>query len=257
MTVLKIEKLVCGYEPNKPIVKEVSFDVDEGAFLGVVGPNGCGKTTLLKAIAGLLKPMHGSIMLGNHLLTSMDRRELAREIAFVPQLMEPVSGFSVGDLVMLGRTPYFQRFSFETADDYEAVRWAIEELNIDGLTDRSVTELSGGEFQRVAIARALAQEPRLLILDEPISHLDLRYQVNICKLLKKLRTHRSIIATFHDLNVAARFCSHLILMKNGSIIAQGLPNEVVTPENIWKAYRIKVSVKKDTTSHKAKYVVLP
>jgi len=257
MSILKIENLVCGYEAKKPVIRDVSFEVSAGEFVGIVGPNGSGKTTLLRTITGLLTPDHGKIHISGHQIEHLERRELARRVAFVPQLMEPVAGFSVEELVMLGRTPYFDRFSFETADDQDAVKWAIEELQIEGLVDRPVTELSGGEFQRVAIARALAQEPKLLLLDEPISHLDIRYQVKICKLLRKLRSHRSIIATFHDLNIASRFCSSLILIKNGKLIAEGSPGRVVTPENIWKVYRIKVTVKSNPSTHKAKYVLLP
>ncbi len=256
MTVLKVEHLVCGYG-KKPIINDVSFEVEDGHFVGIVGPNGAGKTTLLRAIVGLLEIRGGSIVIGNHKIENLDRRELARRIAFVPQLMEPVDGFSVEDLVMLGRTPYLDRFSFEQNDDYDAVKWAIEELKIEDLKDRQTTELSGGEFQRVAIARALAQEPRVMLLDEPTSHLDIRYQVNICKMLRKLRSHRSIVATFHDLNLASRFCSRLVLLKNGELIAEGTPDQVVTPENIWKAYRIKVAVRKNPTTQKARYVLLP
>lgn len=257
MTVLKVENLVCGYDSKQPIIKGISFEVEDGEFVGIVGPNGSGKTTLLRAIAGLLKIQEGSIMINRHRIDQLERRELSRRVAFVPQLMEPVEGFSVEELVMIGRTPYFERFAFEKADDQDAVKWAIEELKIENLADRPITELSGGEFQRVAIARALAQEPRLLLLDEPISHLDIRYQVNICKLLRKLRSHRSIIATFHDLNIASRYCSYLILMKDGKLIAEGSPEKVVTQENIWKAYRIKVAIKANPQTKKAKYVLLP
>ncbi|MFH1825736.1 MAG: ABC transporter ATP-binding protein [bacterium] len=257
MTVLKVEDLVCGYNPKKPIIKKMSFEVAEGQFVGIVGPNGSGKTTLMRAIVGLLKKTSGQIFISNHRLENLDRRELARRVAFVPQLMEPVEGFTVEELVLLGRTPYFSRFSFETPDDYDAAKWAIEELKVQNLKDRPITDLSGGEFQRVAIARALAQEPRILLLDEPTSHLDIRFQISICKLLRKLRAHRSIIATFHDLNLASRFCSRLILVKNGELIAEGRPDEVVTPQNIWKAYRVKVTVKQNPQTKKARYVLLP
>ena len=257
MGVLKVENLFCGYDPKKPVIKGISFSVYDGEFVGIVGPNGSGKTTLLRAIMGLLKIQHGSIIIARHRIEHLDRRELALRIAFVPQLMEPVEGFSVEDLVMLGRTPYMDRFSFESHDDEEAVKWAIEELKIGNLKDRPVTEISGGEFQRVAIARALAQEPRILLLDEPTSHLDIRYQVKICRLLRKLRAHRSMLATFHDLNLASRFCSRLVLLKNGELIAEGSPEEVVTPANIWKAYRIKVAVRKNPRTKKARYVLLP
>lgn len=257
MTVLKVEELFCGYDPKKPVIKNVSFSVPEGHFVGIVGPNGSGKTTLLRSVVGLLKKDAGSIIIGHHKIENLDRRELARRVAFVPQMMEPVDGFTVEELVLLGRTPYFERFSFENEDDHDAVSWAIDELKIGNLRDRPITDLSGGEFQRVAIARALAQEPRILLLDEPTSHLDIRFQVKICKLLRKLRSHRSILATFHDLNLASRFCSRLILVKNGELIAEGKPDEVVTPENIWKAYRIKVTVKNNPNTKKARYVLLP
>jgi iron complex transport system ATP-binding protein len=257
MSILKIDRLVCGYDSKRPIIKEVSFSVYDGEFVGIVGPNGSGKTTLLRAIIGLLKFEQGSIVVSQHRVEHLDRREVARRIAFVPQLMEPVEGFTVEELVLLGRTPYLDRFSFESEDDYEAAKWAIEELKIENLKDRPVTELSGGEFQRVAIARALAQEPKIMLLDEPTSHLDIRYQVKICKLLRKLRAHRSIVATFHDLNLASRYCSRLVLLKNGELIAEGPPDEVVTPQNIWKAYRVKVTVKKNPNTKKARYVLLP
>lgn len=257
MSILNVENLSFAYQPDKPVLKDISFSVDDGEFVGIVGPNGCGKTTLLRTLIGLLQPQSGTIHIGNHQLANLDRRELAKMAAFVPQLMEPVEGFTVEDLVLLGRTPYFDRFSFEKADDKEAVQWAIEELKIGNLIDRPVAELSGGEFQRVAIARALAQEPRLLLLDEPISHLDIRYQVAICKLLRKLRSHRTVMATFHDLNMAARFCSKIILLKNGELIDEGTPSKVMTPENIWKAYRIKVSIKNKPGSQKTRYILLP
>ena len=257
MSVLKVDHLICGYQKEKPIIKDISFAVGDGEFVGIVGPNGSGKTTLLRALVGLIKCNSGTIHISQHRIEHLDRRELARRIAFVPQLMEPVEGFTVEDLVLLGRTPYLERFTFETADDFEAVKWAIAELKIENLKDRPSTELSGGEFQRVAIARALAQEPKILLLDEPTSHLDIRFQIKICKLLRKLRAHRSIVATFHDLNLASRFCSRLILLKNGEMVAEGSPETVVTPENIWKAYRVKVTVKKNPNTKKARYVLLP
>jgi iron complex transport system ATP-binding protein len=257
MTVLKVDNLVCGYQEKKPIVKSLSFSVAEGEFVGIVGANGSGKTTLLRAIIGLLKIQKGSILVSNQSVGELERREIARRIAFIPQLMEPVAGFTVEDLILLGRTPYFGRFFFETEKDYDAVNWAIEELKIEKLKDRLLTQLSGGEFQRVAIARAIAQEPRVLLMDEPTTHLDIRFQVKICKLLWKLRRHRAVVATFHDLNLASRYCSKLILMKRGELIAEGTPNEVVSPENIWKAYRIKAAVKKNPHTKKAKYVLLP
>ena len=257
MNDLELKDLMFSYDGKKKILNNVSFEIKRGKFVGIVGPNGCGKTTLLKIVCGLLKPQGGEIRISGRDINRLERKELAKKIAFVPQLMEPVEGFKVIDMVALGRTPYLDRFSFESEKDYRVVKWAIEELRIEDLVKREVVELSGGEFQRVAIARALAQKPYIMLLDEPITHLDIRYQIRILKLLRKLRKKRTIIATFHDLNMAARFCQKLILMKKGEVIAYGLPDEVLTQQNIWKAYRIKAQVRKNPRTKHAKLVLLP
>lgn len=253
---LVVKNLICGYG-DVDIIKSVSFEVPRGEFVGIVGANGCGKTTLLRALVGLLPIKSGTIEVYGGDLAKMPRKEISQKIALVPQLMEPVRGFTVSEMILLGRTPYFQRFSFETEDDHNVKRWVIKELKMEEMADTPVTNLSGGEFQRVAIARALAQEPRLMLLDEPISHLDIRYQVKILQLLRKIRQTRTVIATFHDLNMASRFCQRLILMKGGEIIASGKPDEVLSRENIWKAYRIRAEVKTNPKTKHAKLVLLP
>jgi len=253
---LHVEGVKCGYD-GKPVINDITFEVEFGEFVGIVGPNGSGKTTLLRAIAGLLRLWDGKIRIRGQDMTEFSRREIAKRIAFVPQLMEPVPGFSVEEMVFLGRTPYLDRFNFEGEEDLHIVKWAIEELKIGGLEGRDVTSLSGGEFQRVAIARALAQEPKILLLDEPTSHLDLRFQLKILRLMRKLREHRCMVATFHDLNLAARFCQKLVLIKNGELIAFGKPEDVLTPDNIKNAYRIKVNVRKNPKSGRVKYIALP
>ena len=252
---LSVENLYCGYGAD-PVLKGVTFNAGEGEFLGIVGPNGSGKTTLLKTMCGLLKPASGSVAIKGKDVSGMGRRDIAREVAFVPQLMEPTAGFSVTDMVLLGRTPYLDRFAFEDEKDYKIAKWAIDELKIDNLEDRDVSSLSGGEFQRVAIARALAQEPKLLLLDEPTSHLDLRFQLKILRLLRSLRESRSIVATFHDLNQAARFCRKVVLLKKGEIVAAGYPDEVLTVDNIWNAYRVRMNVRKNPKTGKIR-VMLP
>ena len=248
---LKVEDLFCSYGGD-PVLKGVSFSLELGDFLGIVGPNGSGKTTLLKAMCGILKPISGSIMIKSKYVSEMSRRDMAKETAFVAQLMEPTAGFSVTEMVLLGRTPYIDRFAFEDEKDYRIAKWAIGELKIEGLEDRDITSLSGGEFQRVAIARALAQEPRLLLLDEPTSHLDLRYQLKILRLLRRLRENRSIIATFHDLNQAARFCKKIVLLKKGEVIAAGHPEDVFTQDNIWNAYRVRMDIRKNPKTGKVR-----
>ena len=256
MTALKVSSLEAGYG-EKLILRGLSFNVKIGEFVGIVGANGCGKTTLLRALSGILKIKNGEIEVYGKDAVRLPRRDIAREVALVPQLMEPVEGLTVMELVLLGRTPYLERFDFINGDDIDIAKWAIGEVGIEDISEKKLSELSGGEFQRAAIARALAQEPHLLLLDEPISHLDIRYQMKILKILRKLRYQRTIIATFHDLNLAARFCQRLILMKKGEIVAYGRPDEVLTKENIWKAYRIKAEVKKNLKTKNARLVLIP
>lgn len=255
MNALEVRNLICGYE--KIVLQGVSFQVKVGEFVGIVGPNGSGKTTLLRAISGLLPHIGGEININDVDLRSYSKRDLAKVIAFVPQLMEPVAGFTVREMILMGRLPFLDRFEFESEEDHHVAQWAIDEVEINDYAQKDVTQLSGGEFQRVAIARALAQEPKIMLLDEPISHLDIRYQVKILKLLKKIRQQRTVISTFHDLNMASRFCHRLILLKNGQLIAAGLPDEVITPENIWKAYRVKALVKKNPKKKHTSLVFLP
>jgi iron complex transport system ATP-binding protein len=254
--VLQVENISCGYRPDSPVLKDFSFEVKLGEFIGIVGPNGCGKTTLLRALSGLLPIKEGRVWLKDVEIRHMNRKDLSQKVAFIPQLMEPVPGFSVHDMVMMGRNPYLQRFNFETDEDYEIARWAIDELKIAALEHLPVTQLSGGEFQRVAVARALAQQPKLLLLDEPISHLDLRFQIRIMRLLRKIRKTRTIVATFHDLSLASKFCNKLLLIHKGEMVAFGYPDEVLTQENIWKAFRVKAQVKHDPRTKRARLVQL-
>ena len=246
---LFVDSLTCGYGGD-PVLKNVSLSANIGEIIAVVGPNGSGKTTLLRALSGLIKTDGGSILIREKEISRMGRREIAKLVAFVPQLMEPTPGFSVEDMVLLGRTPYINRFSFEDEKDFQIAKWAIEELKVEKLEGRDVTSLSGGEFQRVAIARALAQEPKILLLDEPTSHLDLRFQMKIMRLMRRLRENRSIIATFHDLNLASRFCKKIVLLKNGEVISSGHPDEVLTSDNIWSAYRVRMNVRKNPKTGK-------
>lgn len=249
MEMLKIESLDAGYE-NNVVIKNVSFDADIGDFIGIVGPNGCGKTTLLRAIAGIINISNGQVKIRGKDIRSMGRRDVAKRIAFVPQLMVPTAGFTVEDTVLLGRTPYIERFAFEGEKDHRVAKHAIEELKVEELTDKPVTNLSGGEFQRVAIARALAQEPKIMLLDEPTSHLDFRFQLKVLRMLRRLREDKLIIATFHDLTIAARFSRKLVLLNRGEVVAFGRPDTVLTNDNLRLAYKIKLEVRKNPKTGK-------
>lgn len=249
MELLRVDSLSAGYK-DKQIINNVTFDADIGDFIGIVGPNGCGKTTLLRAISGLIKIHGGEVRIRGKDLKNMGRREIAKRIAFVPQMMEPTEGFTVEDEVMLGRNPFLNRFSFESDKDYKIVKWAIEELKVEELVDVPVNNLSGGEFQRVAVARALAQQPNILLLDEPTSHLDFRFQLRVLRMLRRIREDKLIVSVFHDLNLAARFCRKIILMNKGEILAWGRTDDVITSDNLRKAYRIRLDVRKNPKTGK-------
>ncbi len=249
MEMLKVEALDAGYE-NNVVIKNVNFDADVGDFIGIIGPNGSGKTTLLRAISGLINITNGQVKVRGKDIRRINRRELAKRIAFVPQMMVPTAGFTVEETVLLGRTPYIGRFAFETDKDYKEADKAAEELKVEHLIDTPVTSLSGGEFQRVAIARALAQEPKILLLDEPTSHLDFRFQVKVLRMLRRMREDKVIIATFHDINLAARFSRKLMLLKGGEVVAFGRSDAVLTNDNLRLAYKMKLEVRKNPKTGK-------
>jgi ABC-type cobalamin/Fe3+-siderophores transport system ATPase subunit/adenosyl cobinamide kinase/adenosyl cobinamide phosphate guanylyltransferase len=227
-----------------PVFSDVSFRLEQGHFLGVVGPNGAGKTTLLKCLAGLLKPSDGEILLGGGCLSRLQREEIAKIVAVVPQDTQVGFGFSVEEFVMMGRIPHLKRFSRETDRDQEAVRWAIESTGMTPFAERLVTSLSGGERQRAAIARALAQEPKVLLLDEPTSHLDIRRQVEILDLVKIMSRERDItvVGVFHDLSLASMYCDEILMMTDGGTRYSGTPEEVFTQENVGSVYGDRVVV---------------
>jgi iron complex transport system ATP-binding protein len=239
-------KDVDAYYGSVKVLESVDFSAAQGELLGILGPNGSGKTTLLRTIARILKPRTGAILLdGKHVLQMKDK-EFSRTFATVPQDTAINFEFSALDIVLMGRNPHLKRLELESEKDIAIARRCMELTNCWQLAERPVTELSGGERQLVIIARALTQEPRVLLLDEPTSHLDINYQIEIMELLKHLTSHESliIIAVIHDLNLAAQYCDRLVLLRNGTIIAIGSQYEVLTAENIKAAFGADVIVKR-------------
>ena len=246
---LRIDRIQFYYEARK-VLDEISFEADEGEFVGLIGPNGSGKTTLLKIIDGILKPRVGSVYLDCKQISELDLRELARELAIVPQIADLGFDLKVFDVVMMGRYPYLGRFSIEKEADEEKVRFWMRLTNTLHLAERSIKEISGGERQRVLIARALAQEPRVLLLDEPTSNLDVCYQIEIMDLLKELveKLRLTIICAIHDLNLAARYSDKIILINDGKIRGVGKPVEVLTEENLRNVFKIEAKIEYDQDS---------
>jgi len=243
--ILEVADLEVSLSETK-ILRKLDFSLAKGEFLGIVGPNGSGKTTLLRTLSGVIIPEKGRIHLEGRDLAKMRRREIARLIAVVPQNTFIGFPFTALEVVLMGRNPYLGRFEREDREDREKAQETMELTSTWHFKNRQVTELSGGELQRIVIARALAQSPKLLFLDEPTAHLDINHEFEILSLLTLLnqQTRLTLIFVTHNLNLAARYCRRLILLKNGRVLARGATEEVLTSENIRRLYGINALVKK-------------
>lgn len=247
----KIENLVCGYR-NKFNLAGVSFALPRGCFAAVVGPNGSGKTTLFKGITGELPLKSGMISLAGQPFSQLKIKEKARMLAIVTQTID-VSDIGVEEYVLLGRTPYHSRFQFfETEEDTQIAEKYMRLTNVYHLKDKQLSELSGGEQQMVSIARALTQEPDMLLLDEPTSHLDITHQVQVLNLIQKLNVqlNLTVLMIIHDLNLASEYCDFLVMLKNGKIHAMGKPEEVLDFKIIEEVYNTIVITRMNPVSQK-------
>ncbi|MDA8233512.1 MAG: heme ABC transporter ATP-binding protein [Clostridia bacterium] len=226
------------------IIDNLTLAVEKGEFLALLGPNGSGKSTLIKLLAKTMQPSRGSIYLGGEDLSGLNSSTIARQMAVVPQDTGVNFPFTAQEVVMMGRTPHLKRFQSEGVEDYRIVHEAMVNTRTWELRDRPVTELSGGERQRVIIARALAQEPKVILLDEPTSHLDINFQVELLELLTLLNREKGVgvIAVLHDLNLAAQYSRQVALLKEGKIFALGTPQEALTADNIKEVYATEVLV---------------
>jgi len=226
------------------VLRDLSFRVDKGEFIGVIGPNGSGKTTLLKSLYRLLSPQSGEILLDGILLKEMTRTGIARKIAVVAQETQLLFPFRVMEVVLTGRSPYLGHLMFESERDLDIAKKAMAWTDVLPFSERPIDELSGGERKRVFIARALAQEPDVILLDEPAASLDIHHQIDFLDLILTLNRERrlTIVMASHDMNLASEFCDRLILLKEGRIHKIGPPREVITRENIENVYGCKVWV---------------
>lgn len=229
---------------NNQILKGVSIDSKSREFIGIIGPNGSGKSTLLKCIYRTLKPNNGCIMLGEEDISKMSVKESAKKLAVVAQHNYYNFDFSVGEVVLMGRSPHKKSLEPDNSEDYDIVNESLEKVGMLGFKNRSFSTLSGGEQQRVILARALAQQTPCLILDEPTNHLDIKYQLSLLNIVKSLNL--TIISAIHDLNIASMYCDRLFVMKNGRIVGMGTPQEVLTKEFIKEIYDIDVEIVYDS-----------
>jgi len=228
----------------------LSFQVAGGEILGIVGPNGSGKSTLLKLLAGLLSPQSGTILLGGRSIRQLSQQDIARFVAVVPQEYVQVFPFTVAETVLMGRFPHrktrFWSIGLEgdTVADLLRAHEAMTDTDVLSLADRLVSDLSGGERQRVIIARALAQEPKILLLDEPTAFLDINHQIEICSLIGRLRAERqlTVVLISHDLNVASQYCDRVLMLKEGKLCRIGSPGETIRSDVLRSVYGCEVVV---------------
>ncbi len=250
--VIKTKNLNWAYNGTK-VLENISIDIRFGTFTGILGPNGAGKTTLLKLILNLLQVEKDSILIRGLDIKTYSQKELARIEAYVPQSVKIDFSFTVEQVVLMGRTPFLGRFERESSKDIEIAEWAMKETGVLELRNKLITQLSGGELQRVVIARALTQEPILLALDEPTSHLDIHHQINILSILRTLakREGLTIVAVLHDVNHALEYCDNLFLLDKGRIVKSGSPENVVTPKVMKDVYNLNVEISKNPFTGKS------
>lgn len=244
MDIINIEKLNYSYG-KKEVLKELSLDIDENKLTGIIGPNGCGKSTLAKNIIKYINGKFESFKIMDIDIRELSHKKIAQLISYIPQKSTIISNISVFDYVLLGRFPLLKNsWDNYSEKDYEIVENNINLLNIKELRDRNVETLSGGELQKALLARALAQEAKILLLDEPTSALDLNNAVEFMKILKNIsiKKEMSVIIIIHDLNLASLFCDSLIILKDGKFIEKGSPKEVINEENIKSVYNLECKV---------------
>ena len=246
---LAFERVEFAYG-RTPILSGIELSIARGSITGVLGPNGTGKTTLVRLASAALRPSAGRIALFGDDLATLPARERARRVAVVPQETHPVFEFTVDEIVRMGRAPHLGLLGIEGPRDRKIARESMELCEVAYLSGRSFRALSGGERQRVLLARALAQEARLLLLDEPTAFLDLKHRLAVYALLGRLHRERelSVVVVSHDINLAARHCDRLVLLRCGAVAADGTPEEVLRPEPIRSVYEVDVEIRTDPSS---------
>ena len=246
---LSLQKISAGYD-GKLVLQDVTLDIAPGEFVGLIGPNGSGKTTLLRVISGVLPTRQGDVFLQGRRLREMRRRDVAKIVAHLLQDQAGGLPFPVREVVLMGRWPHLPRLGRETEHDLAVAHHAMELAGVLQLADRPIAELSGGERQRALIAMCLAQEPQLLLLDEPTSHLDIGRQLSVLNLIRYLsrRAGMTVVGVFHDLNLAAEYCDRLVLLDQGRAAALGTPADVLTCETIRGVYGVEVIIGRNPIS---------
>lgn len=246
VSILRTEDLAISYG-DVQIVEGLDLSIPSGKVTSIIGPNGCGKSTILKTMARMMKPKSGAVLLDGKAIHTQSTKEVAKKMAILPQSPEAPSGLTVAELVSFGRYPYQSGFGKLTPEDHKVVAWALKVTNMEDFRQRPIEALSGGQRQRVWIAMALAQETELLLLDEPTTYLDLAHQLEVLQLLDQLNReqNRTIAMVIHDLNLAARFSDYMVAVRAGEVICEGPPQKVMTPAVLKKVFEIDAEIVTD------------
>lgn len=258
MAILEVNNLSAGYE-NGYVVENISFSLEKGEFISILGRNGSGKSTLIKGLQGLLKNASGEVRVGGDDLFYLKRRQIAKRIAYVPQIFDFTFEFSVSEIISMGRYVHQGRLEGVSALDSRFLEEVMSTTQIAHLQDKKIAHLSGGERQRVFIARALAQDTPLLFLDEPSSHLDINYQIEIYQILKSLQEEKgkTILCTEHNINLAIPYSQRIIFLKEGRIHSQGPPQELITQNNIREVFQADVEIRENIYSRLPEISLVP
>ena len=247
MNSIATENLAVAYDENL-VVDDLDMQIPQGKITSIIGPNGCGKSTVLKAVGRILKPRNGVVYLNGDDIHRLTTKEVAQKMAILPQSPQAPAGLTVGELVAYGRFPYQRGFGKLKPEDKSIIQWALEVTKLTELETIAVDNLSGGQRQRVWIAMALAQQTDLILLDEPTTYLDLAYQLEVLELLYRLNREQgcTIVMVLHDLNLAARFSDYMIAIRCGDIIQHGTPEEVMTTEVLRETFHIDAEIAKES-----------
>lgn len=247
---IEIKNLTIRYGTNVA-VDNVSLNIKKGKITTIIGPNGCGKSTLIKAVSGLFKEARSGIVVDHKQRDGYERKEFSRKVSFLMQFSEVPAGMSVYELVSFGRLPHLKMFQSMNAKDHDYVNWALHKTNTYEFKDKMVSQLSGGERQRVFLALALAQKTEVLILDEPTNHLDMKYQHELLSLIQDLNKEEqlTIVCVLHDVNQAMRYSDEIFVMKKGKVVVNGTPQECITKEIMHEVYDVNCSIDKIGMHH--------
>ncbi len=257
MSVLKTDGVTCGYG-KEAILEEVNLTIHPGEVLALIGPNGSGKTTLIKAMCRIIRPQHGRVLLDGHDIWEMHARRFARSVARVEQTTRLTWPFSVNQIVQMGRFPHRGWISSYTREDHEQVDQAIHATGLWEHRYRNLDTLSGGEFQRAMVARAVAQTPRVLVLDEPVAHLDIKYKIAVLDLVRSLSKQGiAVVVSLHDLNLASLYADKVALLSRSRMCAYGTPMEILTRETLEPVYETAVMIGTHPANHRTMVIPIP